>query len=113
MRTKHQIPKWVGLLIDRILPEARILGTQSSTARWKVPDLRYWEVTACYPDFTKWAGRYKQALSSVARKNAVRRNYPFNLELLHWVGLCMNDPCGRSRPNNGILAETPLGFSFY
>ena len=72
-------PRWDDTLIDWILFETRILGLQVSTMRSKISGLRYWHLLSGYPDWSKWAGRYRQVLRSVAKKDMVRRNYPFNL----------------------------------
>ena len=53
--------------------------------RTEISGLRYWHLLSGFPDWGKWAGRYKQVLSSVAKKDVAKRNYPFNLELMTWV----------------------------
>ena len=78
-------PRWDETLIDWVLFETRILGLQASTMRSKLSGLRYWHLLSGYPDWSKWSGRYKQVLKSVAGKDRIQRNYPFNLELMQRV----------------------------
>ena len=88
LRTPHKRritqvdPRWDDVLIDWVLFETRISGLQVSTTRSKISGLRYWHTLSGYPDWSKWAGRYKQLLRIVAKKDMIRRNYPFNLELM-------------------------------
>ena len=78
-------PMWGETLINWIIFETRIMGLQASTVRAKISGLRYWHLLSGYPDWGKWSGRYKQVLNSVAKKDVVLRNYPFNLELMSWI----------------------------
>ena len=105
-------PKWDGRLIDWILFEARILGNQVGTIRSKISAIRYWNILSGYPDFAKWSGRYKQVLKSITRKDAVKRNYPFNLELLHLADLELGTAGERIKENKAIYATLAMGFFF-
>ena len=78
-------PKWDETLAGWILFGTRILGIQASTMRPKISGLRYWHLLPGFPDWGKWSGRYKQVLSSVAKKDATCRNYSSNLELMNWI----------------------------
>ena len=66
--------------------ETRIWGLGDITVSGNFPAVRYWRITAGAPDFNNWYDRYKQLLKRVARKSALGRNYPCNLELLHMAG---------------------------
>ena len=72
-------------LIDWILVEPRILGLQASTVRSGISGLKYWRLLSGYPDWSTWSGGYKQVFRSVDKKDLIRRNYPFNLELMGWA----------------------------
>ena len=109
---EKQEPKWGERLIDWILFEARILGVRVGTIRSKISAIRYWNVLSGYPDFSKRAGRYKQVLKSIARKLVVKRNYPFNLELLQITNQKLGEPDSRTTEQNAILAALLVGFFF-
>ena len=67
--------------------------------------------TSRVPRFPKWTGRYKQVLESVSRKNAVKRNYPFNLELLHLADVGLGSTDGRTANNKSAYSALAMGFS--
>ena len=73
--------------------------------------VRYRDILSGYPDFPKWTGRYEQVLKRVARKNAVKRNYPFNLELLHMEDVGLGRTEGRTTNNKSGYSALAMGFS--
>ena len=65
-----------------------------------------------FPDFPKWDGRYKQVLRSVARKNTIKRNYPFNLELLRLTDIDLGPIEERSAHDKAVYDALTMGFFF-
>ena len=113
-------PGWGETLINWILFETRIMGLQASTMRTKIPCLRYWHLLSGFPDWGRWAGRYKQVLNSVAKKDVARRNYLFNLELMSWAYSEFGSPIGLDSSEGGsvnmgkleLCAAMTIGFFF-
>ena len=104
-------PKWDERIIDWDLFETRFLGIQARTVRSKVSAIRYWAVLSGFPDFPKWDGRYKQVLKIAPRRNVAKRNYPFNLELLHLADIGLGHIEERSAHDKAVYSALTVGFS--
>ena len=80
--------------------------------------LRYWRLLSGYPDWSKWDGRYKQVLRIVDKKDCIRRNYQFNLELMFWTNRNVTaltdwqtlDKAALCLQNNELFSAMRIGF---